>query len=178
VTSGLISILRQMRAAELVRLKVDIIFAADGTAATLAARQATSVIPIVFPISGDPVTSGLVASLGRAGGNVTGLSILASDLAGKRLELSRELVSSLRRLAILVNVNSPNAVLEMGEVQAAARILGLEVAKCEIRQAEDIAPAVEALKNRARPRSCRIQQSGSHQHPSAGRTTADDLRLS
>ena len=122
-------------AAELVRLKVDIIFAADGTASTLAARQATSVIPIVFPISGDPVTSALVASLGRPGGNVTGLSILASDLAGKRLELLRELVSSLRRLAILANVDSPNAVLEMGEVQAAARILGLEVAKCEIRGA-------------------------------------------
>jgi putative tryptophan/tyrosine transport system substrate-binding protein len=136
-------------AAELVRLKVDIIFAADGTAATLAARQATSVIPIVFPISGDPVTSGLVASLGRPGGNVTGLSILASDLAGKRLELLRELVSGPRRLAIMANVDSPNAVLEMGEVQAAARILGLEVAKCEIRQAEDIAPAVEALKDRA-----------------------------
>lgn len=95
------------------------------------------------------MTSGLVVSLGRPGGNVTGLSILASDLAGKRFELLREIVSSLRRFAILANVDSPNAVLEMGEVQAAARILRLEVAKIEIRQAEDIAPAIEALKDRA-----------------------------
>ena len=87
--------------------------------------------------------------LARPGGNVTGLSIQATDLAGKRLELLREVVPGLRRLAIMANVGNPAAVLEMGEVQAAARTLGLEVATLEIRRAEDIAPAFEALKGRA-----------------------------
>ena len=114
-------------AAEFVRLKVDVIVTA-GTAAVLAAKQATSVIPIVFATAGDPVGTGLVASLARPGGNVTGLSIQSTDLAGKRLELLREVVPGLRRLAIMANVGNPAAVLEMGEVQAAARTLGLEVA--------------------------------------------------
>ena len=135
-------------AAEFVRLKVDVIVT-SGTAAVLAAKQATSVIPIVFAVAGDPVGTGLVASLARPGGNVTGLSIQQTDLAGKRLELLREVVPGLRRLAILANVGNPAAVLEMGEVQAAARTLGLEVATFEIRRAEDIAPAFEALKGRA-----------------------------
>ena len=113
-------------AAEFVRLKVDVIVT-SGTAAVLAAKQATSVIPIVFAVAGDPVGTGLVASLARPGGNVTGLSIQATDLAGKRLELLREVVPGLRRLAIMANVGNPGAVLEMGEVQAAARTLGLEV---------------------------------------------------
>ena len=116
---------------------------------SLAAKQATSVIPIVFAVAADPVGTGLVASLARPGGNVTGLSIQATDLAGKRLELLREVVPGLRRLAIMANVGNPGAVLEMGEVQAAARTLGLEVATLEIRRAEDIAPAFEALKGRA-----------------------------
>jgi putative tryptophan/tyrosine transport system substrate-binding protein len=93
----------------------------------------------------DPVGSGLVASLARPGGNITGLSIQQADLAGKRLELLREVVPALRRLAILANIGNPNAVPEMGEVRAAARTLGLEVAVFEIRRAEDIAPAFEAL---------------------------------
>ena len=135
-------------AAEFVRLKVDVIVTA-GTAAVVAAKQATSVIPIVFAAAGDPVGTGLVASLARPGGNVTGLSIQATDLAGKRLELLREVVPGLRRLAIMANVGNPAAVLEMGEVQAAARTLGLEVVTLEIRRAEDIAPAFEALKGRA-----------------------------
>ena len=120
-----------------------------GNRTVLAAKQATSVIPIVFAVAGDPVGSGLVASLARPGGNVTGLSIQPTDLAGKRLELLREVVPGLRRLAILANVGNPDAVLEMGEVQAAARTLGLEVVTFEIRRAEDIAPAFEALKGRA-----------------------------
>ena len=135
-------------AAEFVRLKVDVIVT-SGTAAVVAAKQATSVIPIVFAAAGDPVGTGLVASLARPGGNVTGLSIQQTDLAGKRLELLREVVPGLRRLAIMANVGNPAAVLEMGEVQAAARTLGLEVATLEIRRAEDIAPAFEALKGRA-----------------------------
>ena len=134
-------------AAELVRLKVDVIVTA-GTAAVVAAKQATSVIPIVFAAAGDPVGTGLVASLARPGGNVTGLSLQAAEIAGKRLELLREVVPGLRRLAILANVGSPLAVLEMREVQATARTLSFDVATSEIRRADDIAPAFDALKGR------------------------------
>ena len=134
-------------AAEFVRLKVDVIVTNGDAAPTV--KQATAVIPIVFALAIDPVGGGLVASLARPGGNVTGLSIQQTDLAGKRLELLREVVPRLRRLAIMVNVGFPQAVLEMGEVQAAARTLGLEVAPLEIRRAEDIAPAFEALKAQA-----------------------------
>jgi putative ABC transport system substrate-binding protein len=134
-------------AAEFVRLKVDVIVTA-GTAAVVAAKQATSVIPIVFAAAGDPVGTGLVASLARPGGNVTGLSLQAADIAGKRLELLREVVPGLRRLAILANVGSPLAVLEIRVVQATARTLGFEVATSEIRRADDIAPAFDALKGR------------------------------
>jgi putative tryptophan/tyrosine transport system substrate-binding protein len=135
-------------AAEFVRLKVDVLVTA-GTPQVLAAKQATSVIPIVFAVAGDPVGTGLVASLARPGGNVTGLATLAADLAGKRLELLREVVPGLGRLAILGNVGNPLSVLELGEVQAAARTLGLEVHTLEIRRAQDIAPAFEALKGHA-----------------------------
>src|SRR5712691_3571263 len=112
-------------AAEFVRLKVDVIVT-SATAVIVAVMQATSVIPIVFAAAGDPVSTGLVASLARPGGNVTGLSMQQTDLAGKRLELLREVVPGLRRLAILANVGGPAVVLEIGEVQAAARTLGLE----------------------------------------------------
>jgi putative ABC transport system substrate-binding protein len=134
-------------AAEFVRLKVDVIVTSGG--AVLAAKQATSLIPIVFAVATDPVGGGLVASLARPGGNVTGLSSQFTDLAGKRLELLREIVPNLRRLAIMANVGYPAAVLEMAEVQAAARTLSLEVATLEIRRAEDIAPAFATLKGRA-----------------------------
>ena len=135
-------------AAEFVRLKVDVIIT-NGTPAVIAAKQATSVIPIVFAAAGDPVGTGLVASLARPGGNVTGLSLQSGDLASKRLELLREVIPGLRRLAILANAGNPNAALEISEVQAAARTLGLEVATPDIRRAEDIAPAIAALKDRA-----------------------------
>jgi putative ABC transport system substrate-binding protein len=131
-------------AAEFVRLKLAVIVTNAGSVSTL--KQATSVIPIVFVLAGDPVESGLVASLARPGGNVTGLSNQSADLAGKRLELLREVVPRLRRLAMLGNVGYSQGVLEMGELQAAARTLGIEVAPLEIRRAEDIAPAFEALK--------------------------------
>jgi putative ABC transport system substrate-binding protein len=134
-------------AAEFVRLKVDIVTV--GTAAT-AAKQATSVIPIVFAVAADPVSSGLVASLARPGGNVTGLSLQQTDAAGKRLELLREVLPDFRRLAIMANVGYPAAVLDMNEVQVAARKLGLEVVdKLEIRKPEDVAPAFDALKGGA-----------------------------
>jgi putative tryptophan/tyrosine transport system substrate-binding protein len=135
-------------AAELVQLKVEVIVTA-GTAAVVAAKQATSVIPIIFALGGDPVGTGLVASLARPGGNVTGLTQQSTDLAGKRVELLREVVPGLGRLATMANIGNPLAVLEMREVHAAARTLGLEVAISEIRRAEDIAPAFDALKGRA-----------------------------
>ena len=135
-------------AAEFVQLKVDVIVT-SATPPTLAAKQATAVIPIVFAAVSDPVGPGLVASLARPGGNVTGLANQNSDTAGKKLELLREAVPGLRRLAIMANVGNPASVLEMGEVQATARTLGLEVTTSEIRRAEDIAPAFEAIKDRA-----------------------------
>ena len=132
-------------AAEFVRLKVDVIVTA-GTMA-LAAKEVTSVIPIVFPISPDPVGVGLVASLARPGGNVTGLSTQDLDLVWKRIELSREIVPGLRRLAILGNVGE--RAREMSEAQTAAAKLGLEAVTSGVRRSEDIAPALEAIKGRA-----------------------------
>ena len=134
-------------AAEFVRLKVDVIVTVGTAVPTV--KQATAVIPIVFTLANDPVGGGLVASLARPGSNVTGLSLEATDLTDKRLELLREVVPGLRRLAIVGNVGYPDAVLEMGDVQAKARTLGLEVTPLEIRRAEDIAPAFEALNAQA-----------------------------
>jgi putative tryptophan/tyrosine transport system substrate-binding protein len=134
--------------ADFVRLKVDVIVT-HGTANVVAAKQATSVIPIVFASAGDPVGSTLVASLARPGGNVTGLSVLAPDLAGKRLEFAREVIPGFGRLAMLANVGNPISALETREVEAAALTLGLQVETLQIRHADDIAPALEALKGRA-----------------------------
>ena len=135
-------------AAELVRRKVDIIVA-EGTASVIAAKQATTVIPIVFPLAGDPLSNNLVASLARPEGNVTGLSIQQTDVAGKRVELLREIVPGLRRLAILANVASPNTVPEIREVQILARSLNFNVTELDIRRPDDIAPAFDAIKGRA-----------------------------
>jgi putative ABC transport system substrate-binding protein len=135
-------------AAEFVRLKVDVILAA-GTEAALAAKKATAIIPIVFPVAGDPVGTGLVASLARPGANVTGVSNLAKDLAAKRLELLSEVVRGLRRSAVLTNAGYPASQLEIGELQAAARTLGIEIVLFEIRRSEDIAPAFATLSGRA-----------------------------
>jgi putative ABC transport system substrate-binding protein len=134
--------------AELIRLNVNVIVT-SGTPPVVAAKRATSIIPIVFAAVGDPIGTGLVASLARPGGNATGLSIQATDLAGKRLELLREVVPGLRRLAIVANADASPAVLEMIEVQATARALGLEFATQEIRRLEDIAPALQSFKGRA-----------------------------
>jgi|SRR5437899_9651472 len=132
--------------AEFVRLKVDIIVT-HGTANATAAKQATSVIPIVFAAVSDPVGDKLVANLARPGGNVTGLSNQIADLAGKRLELLREVIPGLRRLAILADGgNNSTAPPEIADAQAAARKLGLEVTIPEVRRAEDIDSAIEALK--------------------------------
>ena len=134
-------------AAEFVRLKVGLIVT-SGTAPAIAVKKATSTIPIVFAAAGDPVGTGLVASLPRPGGNMTGLSNQQTDLAGNRLELLREVVPGLRRVAVMGNINTPNVKLEMDEVQIAATKFGLEVIKVEISTTEDIVPAIESLKGR------------------------------
>jgi putative tryptophan/tyrosine transport system substrate-binding protein len=135
-------------ARDFVQLKVNVIVTYS-TPAVLAVKQATSLIPIVFAGAGDPVGTGLVASLALPGGNATGVSLQTTDIAGKRLELLREFVPSLTRLAIMANVGSPNAVLEMNEARAAAHTLSIDIVPLEIRRGEDIAPAFEALKSRA-----------------------------
>jgi putative ABC transport system substrate-binding protein len=134
-------------AAEFVQRKVDVILTTGGAVSIL--KQSTAVISIVFAIANDPVGSGFVKSLARPGGNVTGLSLQAPDLAGKRLELLSEVVPSLHRLEIMANVGYSAARLEMDAVGTTARALGLAVSTSEIRRAEDIIPAFEALKGRA-----------------------------
>jgi putative ABC transport system substrate-binding protein len=134
-------------AAEFVRLKVDVIVTSGGAVPTV--KQATTAIPIVFAVANNAVEIGLVASLARPGGNVTGLSAQQPDLVGKRLELLREVVPGLRRLAILASADYPASELEMGELGAVARKLGVDVARHEIRRAEDIAPAFDAFKGSA-----------------------------
>jgi putative tryptophan/tyrosine transport system substrate-binding protein len=131
-------------AAEFVRLNVNVIVTV-GSAVPIV-RQATEAIPIVFAVAIDPVGSGLVESLALPGGSVTGLSLQASDLAGKRLGLARELIPELHRLGILFNIGNAQPVLEMGETQGAARLLGFDVAPLIIQRAEDIAPAFQRLK--------------------------------
>jgi putative tryptophan/tyrosine transport system substrate-binding protein len=131
---------------EFVRLKVDVIVTSGSAVPAL--KQSISVIPIIFAIANDPVGSGLVASLSRPGGNITGLSIQSPDLAGKRLELLRELRPGLRNLAIMANAGYPAAMLEMGEMEGTAHKLGIEVTRSEIRRYEDVPPAIEMLKGR------------------------------
>jgi putative tryptophan/tyrosine transport system substrate-binding protein len=126
-----------------VQRKVDIIVA--GGNAVAAAKQATTSIPIVFPVAVDPLGSGFVASLSRPGGNVTGLSLQGTDVAGKRLQMLREIVPGLRRLAIMVNVAYPAAKNELAECQGAARALGLEATLMELRRPEDIVTTFDAL---------------------------------
>ena len=135
-------------AAEFIRLKVDVIVTA-GTVPATAAKRATAAIPVVFAAAGDPIGAGLVASLARPGGNVTGLSVQQSDSAAKRLELLRELVPNLRRLAILIHVGNPATALDRDAVAAAAGTLGLDVVMAEVRHPDDIAPAIAAAKDRA-----------------------------
>jgi putative ABC transport system substrate-binding protein len=130
-------------AAEFVRLKVDVIFTAGTGIAT--AKQETSVIPIVFALSNDPVGSGLVASLARPGGNVTGLSTQLADVAGRRLELMSTLIPG----AIMLNTSFPDAVVEAREVRAVADKIGVEVATLDVRRPEDIVLRFEGLRARA-----------------------------
>jgi putative ABC transport system substrate-binding protein len=132
--------------AEFIRLKVDVMVV--GGAALPVAKRAASVIPIVFTLAGDPVRSGAVASLARPGGNITGLSSQSTDLAGKRLQLLREVIPSLRRFAILANMDYPSAVLEVDEIHLAAQTLGLEARAVAIRSAQEIPVVFETLASR------------------------------
>jgi ABC-type uncharacterized transport system substrate-binding protein len=134
-------------AADFVRRKVDIIVT-SGTAPTVAAKNATAEIPIVFAAAGDPVGTGLVASLARPGGNATGLSNQQTDLAAKRLDMLRKVVPSLRRLVVMGNVHTPNVTLEMNGVRLAGSEFGIEINTLEITKTDDIVPGIEALKGR------------------------------
>jgi putative ABC transport system substrate-binding protein len=134
-------------AGEFVRRQVDVIVTGGG--AVVAVKRATSTIPIVFGLANDPVAGGLVASLVRPGGNVTGLSLQAPDLVGKRIEFLREVVPNLRRLAVMANIEYPAAIGELTEVRTAARGVGIDVIAVEIRRGEDIASGFEAIKGGA-----------------------------
>jgi putative ABC transport system substrate-binding protein len=130
-------------AADFLREKVAVIVTYGGAVAVL--KQATTATPIVFAVAVDPVRGGLVASLARPGGNVTGMSIQQSDLVGKRIELLREVIPQFRRMAIMFDAGYSNSVMEADDVKAAARTLGLDFASLEIRRPEDIPPTFEAL---------------------------------
>ena len=132
-------------ASEFVRLKVDVIVTVGSAVPAL--KDATSTIPIVFAVAVDPVGSGMVDSLARPGGNVTGVSIQETELAGKRIELLREILPGLRRIAVIANVGYKASVLEVTELREVARKFGLDVKLLEIRRAEDISPAFDALGN-------------------------------
>ncbi|HEV8396964.1 MAG TPA: ABC transporter substrate-binding protein, partial [Vicinamibacterales bacterium] len=130
-------------ASELVRLKVDLILT-RGTPAALAAKSATRTIPVVMAASGDPVGSGLVASLGHPGGNVTGLSLFNVEIYAKRVELLRELVPRLTRIAGLFNMSNPVLPLQWKEVERAARSLGIQPQLLDVRRPEDLPRAFDA----------------------------------
>jgi putative tryptophan/tyrosine transport system substrate-binding protein len=130
-------------AVEFVQLKTDVIVTSG--AAGLAVKQATSVIPVILALANDPVGAGLVANLSRPGGNITGLSLQTPDVAGKRIEILRELLPGLHRLALLYDIGYPASRLEADEVQTLGGKLGLEVVKLDVQKAADIAPALERL---------------------------------
>jgi putative ABC transport system substrate-binding protein len=131
-------------AEELVRLGVDVILT-HATPNVTAAKRATSAIPIVFAVAGDPVANGLVASLAQPGGNVTGLALQQAELAGKRLELLRDSVRDLRRVAILVTPANANVISEAKEVEQAARSSGIEVHVVEARSSEALIAGLKGL---------------------------------
>jgi putative ABC transport system substrate-binding protein len=134
-------------AAELVSLDVDVIVA-FGTLAPLAAKRATTTIPIVMMNAGDPLGTGLVASLARPGGNVTGMSLMAPDLGGKRLELLREVLPSLSRVAVIWNAANPYSALVFEETQRAVKTLAIELQSLEVRSPDDFNGAFDSAKRK------------------------------
>ena len=136
-------------AAELVRLKVDLIVT-RGTTGALAAKNATRTIPIVMATSGDPVAAGLVASLARPGGNVTGLSSINAELVGKRLGFLKEAIPGLARIAVVLNLSNPTLVTQRKQIEVAARSLGFQPQFLDVRTPEDLGRAFDiAVKQRA-----------------------------
>jgi putative ABC transport system substrate-binding protein len=133
-------------ARELIRANVDIIFAPNPQGIQ-AARQATSTIPIVFAVGGDPVRTGVAASLARPGGNATGLTALGSDLGGKRLELLKEIVPALSRVAVLWNPAVPDKQVELAQMEAPARKMGLQLQSAEARGPEEFERAFTSILN-------------------------------
>ncbi len=142
-TNGKLERLPQL-AADLIRLKVDVIVT-GGEAGIRAAREATNTIPIVMAVSGDPVGTGLIASLSKPGGNITGLSLLASDLGGKRLEILKEAVPKVSRVAVLWNPTNPVKALELKSTEVAARTLGVTVTSNEVRAPKDFDRAFASI---------------------------------
>ncbi len=149
-------------ASELVRLNVNIIVT-WGTPATLAAKQATTTIPIVMASAGDPVSSGLVSSLAHPGGNVTGLTVLGPGLAAKRLELLKEAAPNISRVAFLWNPANPDQASSFKEVQAGARALSLTLHSVEARSHEELEQALAAMK-KSRPSALLMTADAVHQH--------------
>jgi putative ABC transport system substrate-binding protein len=148
-------------AAELVALNVDLIVTV-GTLAPLAAKRATSTIPIVMISAGDPLGSGLVASLARPGGNVTGLSLMAPDLGGKRLELLKEILPQISRVAVLWDSANPYSALTFKETESAAKLLGIDIQSLGVKGPDELAGAFEAIRS---------------QHPDAAITIEDPLTV-
>jgi putative ABC transport system substrate-binding protein len=130
-------------ASELVRLKVDLVLT-RGTPATLAAKSATRTIPVVMAASGDPVAAGLIASLGHPGGNVTGLSLFNVEIYSKRVELIRELIPRVTRIAGLFNMSNPVLPVQWKEVERAGRSLGIQTQLLDVRRSEDLPRAFDA----------------------------------
>jgi putative tryptophan/tyrosine transport system substrate-binding protein len=130
--------------AELVALKVDVIVTA-GTPASVAVKNATTAIPLVMVAVGDPVATGLVASLARPGGNITGLTSMSVEMEGKRLELLREVIPKISHIAVLWNAASPIQIIEEAEVQAAAQVLGMKMLSLGVRTREEIEEALAAI---------------------------------
>jgi putative ABC transport system substrate-binding protein len=165
-------------AATFMQQKPDVIVTYGGAATIL--KKATTSIPIVFAVAADPLGSGLVTSLSRPGGNMTGLSIQQNDASGRRLELLREVVPGLRRLAIMFDGGYRGSVVENGQVQAIAQKIGLEASPHEIRRPGDIAPVFAALKAHADAvyiveKCLNYQQSYTDRHACTQHPVASDL---
>ena len=170
---------RSELAAEYVQRKVDIIVT-WATGPSLAAKQATSTIPIVFALATDPVGSGLVTSLARPGGNVTGLSALNIDLIGKRIELLHEIAPTLRRIAILGNIGVPDTAAEIRALADVARSIGLDVAILNLTQREYCPGVRQPQRSLGRTicrwRSTHIQQSGRDHRLCTSSETSSHIR--
>ena len=144
-------------AAELVRLKVDVIVAAAGTPTILAAKNATSTIPIIFPTVGDPVAQGIVASFPRPGGNITGLTLMAPELGGKKLELLKEVVPLVSRVAILGQEANAFTALDFKNLQAPASAMGLQLHHIEVRSPDDFESAFSKITKTVRATALFLQ---------------------